>query len=218
MRRKPYSVVLFDEIEKAHEDVFNLLLQVMEDGRLTDSLGREADFRNTVIVMTSNTGARAITDARGRLGFSSERRAGDGRSDEEIRGMVMEDLKRTFRPEFLNRVDEIIVFRRLTGAHLRTIAQKLLCTLSERMERAGIHLTVPEAALELVAERGYDPRYGARPLRRVIRTELEDAAARMLLSGEANRGDTLTARVEDGKIILTNGETHDKIPSEESEG
>ena len=218
VRRKPYSVVLFDEIEKAHEDVFNLLLQVMEDGRLTDSLGREADFRNAVIVMTSNTGARAITDARGQLGFSADRRAESGRSDEEIRGMVMEDLKRTFRPEFLNRVDEIIVFRRLTGAHLRTIAQKLLCTLSERMERAGVHLTVPEAALALIAKRGYDPRYGARPLRRVIRTELEDAAARMLLSGEAKKGDTLTAEVADGKIILTNRAEHDKIPSEESEG
>ena len=218
VRRRPYSVVLFDEIEKAHEDVFNLLLQVMEDGRLTDSLGREADFRNAVIVMTSNTGARAITDARGQLGFSADRRAESGRSDEEIRGMVMEDLKRTFRPEFLNRVDELIVFRRLTGAHLRTIAQKLLCTLSERMERAGVHLTVPEAALALIAKRGYDPRYGARPLRRVIRTELEDAAARMLLSGEAKKGDTLTAEVADGKIILTNRAEHDKIPSEESEG
>ena len=134
MRRKPYSVVLFDEIEKAHEDVFNLLLQVMEDGRLTDALGREADFRNTVIVMTSNTGARAITDGRGRLGFSGEERAEPGRSDEEIRTMVMEDLKRTFRPEFLNRVDEIIVFHRLTPKHLRTIARKLLDTLAVRME------------------------------------------------------------------------------------
>ena len=214
VRRRPYSVVLFDEIEKAHEDVFNLLLQVMEDGRLTDSLGREADFRNTVIVMTSNTGARAITDGRGKLGFSGEQRTEPGRTDAEIRSMVMEDLKRTFRPEFLNRVDEIIVFHRLTPRHLRTIAQKLLCTLSERMERAGVHLTVPEAALELVAKRGYDPRYGARPLRRVIRTELEDPAAKLLLSGEAEKGDCLTARVEGDKIILTNGAEHDKIASE----
>ena len=214
VRRKPYSVVLFDEIEKAHEDVFNLLLQVMEDGRLTDALGREADFRNTVIVMTSNTGARAITDGRGRLGFSGEERTEPGRSDEEIRTMVMEDLKRTFRPEFLNRVDEIIVFHRLTPKHLRTIARKLLDTLAERMDHAGVQLAVPEPALELVAKRGYDPRYGARPLRRVIRTELEDKAAQLLLSGEAKKGDTLTAQVENGKIVLTNDTEHDRIPSE----
>ena len=214
VRRRPYSVVLFDEIEKAHEDVFNLLLQVMEDGRLTDSLGREADFRNTVIVMTSNTGARAITDGRGRLGFSGEQSTEPGRSDAEIRTLVMEDLKRTFRPEFLNRVDEIIVFHRLTAVHLRTIAQKLLCTLSERMERAGVHLTVPEAVLGLVAKRGYDPRYGARPLRRVIRTELEDPAANLLLSGAAKKGDRLTAHVENDKIILTNDAEHDTIASD----
>ena len=213
VRRKPYSVVLFDEIEKAHEDVFNLLLQVMEDGRLTDSLGREADFRNTVIVMTSNTGARAITDGRARLGFSGEERTEPGRSDTEIRTMVMEDLKRTFRPEFLNRVDEIIVFRRLTPAHLRTIARKLLDTLAVRMEQAGVKLTVQAPAVELVAKRGYDPRYGARPLRRVIRTELEDKAAQMLLSGTVRKGDALTARVENGKIILTNEAEHDRIPS-----
>jgi ATP-dependent Clp protease ATP-binding subunit ClpC len=214
VRRKPYSVVLFDEIEKAHEDVFNLLLQVMEDGRLTDSMGREVDFRNTVVVMTSNTGARAITDGRGRLGFSGEQRTEPGRSDAEIRSMVMEDLKRTFRPEFLNRVDEIIVFHRLTPRHLRTIAQKLLCTLGERMEHAGVHLTVPEAALELVAKRGYDPRYGARPLRRVIRSELEDPAAKLLLSGTVEKGDSLTAIVENDKIILTNDSHHDTIASE----
>ena len=213
VRRKPYSVVLFDEIEKAHEDVFNLLLQVMEDGRLTDSLGREADFRNTVIVMTSNTGARAITDGRARLGFSGEERTEPGRSDTEIRTMVMEDLKRTFRPEFLNRVDEIIVFRRLTPTHLRTIARKLLDTLAVRMEQAGVKLTVQAPAVELVAKRGYDPRYGARPLRRVIRTELEDKAAQMLLSGTVRKGDALTARVENGKIILTNEAEHDRIPS-----
>ena len=214
VRRRPYSVVLFDEIEKAHEDVFNLLLQVMEDGRLTDSLGREADFRNTVIVMTSNTGARAITDGRGHLGFSGEAQSDSGRSDAEIRSLVMEDLKRTFRPEFLNRVDEIIVFHRLTTDHLRTISQKLLCTLAARMEHAGVHLTVPEAALALVAKRGYDPRYGARPLRRVIRTELEDPAAKLLLSGEVKQGDSLTAEVRDEKIILTNDAAHDTITSE----
>ena len=211
VRRRPYSVVLFDEIEKAHEDVFNLLLQVMEDGRLTDALGREADFRNTVVVMTSNTGARAITDGRGRLGFSGETRTEPGRSDAEIRSMVMEDLKRTFRPEFLNRVDEMIVFHRLTTQDLRAIARRLLHTLSERMEHAGVHLTVPDAALELVAKRGYDPRYGARPLRRVIRTELEDPAAKLLLSGAAKKGDRLTAQVQGEKIVLTNEAEHDTM-------
>ncbi len=211
VRRKPYSVVLFDEIEKAHEDVFNLLLQVMEDGRLTDSLGRVVDFRNTVVVMTSNTGAKAITDSRGPLGFSAAAKSGDGRTDAEIRSMVMADLKKTFRPEFLNRVDEIIVFHRLTREDLREIAQKLLCTVGQRMEQAGVHLTVPEAALDAVAEAGFDPVYGARPLRRAIQTAIEDPAAAMLLDGSLRSGDTVLCDVQDGKIVLTKHEERGTI-------
>ena len=202
VRRKPYSVVLFDEIEKAHEDVFNLLLQVMEDGCLTDALGRRVDFRNAVVVMTSNTGAKAITDNRSPLGFSA-REDGAERTDGDIRSMVMKDLRRTFRPEFLNRVDEIIVFHRLTREDLRQIARKLLMAVSRRMEQAGVHLTVEESALDTLVRQGFDPLYGARPLRRAIQTSIEDPAAELMLSGDLSQGSTALARTENGKIVLT---------------
>ena len=203
VRRKPYSVVLFDEIEKAHEDVFNLLLQVMEDGQLTDSLGRKVNFRNAVVVMTSNVGAKAITDSRRSLGFTQQTGEGTGRTDAEIRSMVMSDLKKTFRPEFLNRVDEIIVFHKLTRANIRQIAQKLLGTVNTRMERAGVELQVPDAALDALSATGYDPVYGARPLRRAIQSTIADQAAGMLLDGTLQQGDVVTAEVRDGKIVLT---------------
>ena len=203
VRRKPYSVVLFDEIEKAHEDVFNLLLQVMEDGQLTDSLGRKVNFRNAVVVMTSNVGAKAITDSRRSLGFTQQTGEGAGRTDAEIRSMVMSDLKKTFRPEFLNRVDEIIVFHKLTRANIRQIAQKLLGTVNTRMERAGVELQVPDAALDALSATGYDPVYGARPLRRAIQSTIADQAAGMLLDGTLQHGDVVTAEVHDGKIVLT---------------
>ena len=203
VRRKPYSVVLFDEIEKAHEDVFNLLLQVMEDGQLTDSLGRKVNFRNAVVVMTSNVGAKAITDSRRSLGFTQQTGEGTGRTDAEIRSMVMSDLKKTFRPEFLNRVDDIIVFRKLTRANIRQIAQKLLGTVNTRMERAGVELQVPDAALDALSATGYDPVYGARPLRRAIQSTIADQAAGMLLDGTLRQGDVVTAEVRDGKIVLT---------------
>ena len=203
IRRRPYSVVLFDEIEKAHEDVFNLLLQVMEDGQLTDSLGRKVNFRNAVVVMTSNVGAKAITDSRRSLGFTQQTGEGTGRTDAEIRSMVMSDLKKTFRPEFLNRVDDIIVFHKLTRANIRQIAQKLLGTVNTRMERAGVELQVPDAALDALSATGYDPVYGARPLRRAIQSTIADQAAGMLLDGTLRQGDVVTAEVRDGKIVLT---------------
>ncbi len=202
VRRKPYSVVLFDEIEKAHEDVFNLLLQVMDDGCLTDSLGRRVNFKNTVVVMTSNIGAKAITDSRMPLGFSSAA-GGGSRTDREIRELVLADLRRKFRPEFLNRVDETIVFHRLEQPELRAIAQKLLTAVSRRMERSGVHLTVEEAALDTLVREGYDPRYGARPLRRAIQSAIEDPAAELLLSGRLAPGDTALAQSREGKIVLT---------------
>jgi ATP-dependent Clp protease ATP-binding subunit ClpC len=194
--------VLFDEIEKAHEDVFNLFLQMMEDGCLTDSLGRKVDFRNTVIVMTSNIGAKTITDTRTPLGFSAQGKS-QGRTDQDIRALVLKDLRRTLRPEFLNRVDEIIVFHQLSRADLRRIAQKLLNAVSRRMEQAGIHLSVEETALDALAARGFDPLYGARPLRRAIQSTIEDPAAEMLLSGTLSEGDTAVVRSRDGKIVLT---------------
>ena len=213
VRRKPYSVVLFDEIEKAHEDVFNLLLQVMEDGQLTDSLGRKVNFRNAVVVMTSNVGAKAITDSRRSLGFTQQTGEGTGRTDAEIRSMVMTDLKKTFRPEFLNRVDDIIVFHKLTRANIRQIAQKLLDTVNTRMERAGVELQVPDAALDALSATGYDPVYGARPLRRAIQSTIADQAAGMLLDGTLQQGDVVTAEVHDGKIVLTKTREHGTITS-----
>ena len=170
VRRRPWSVVLFDEIEKAHEDVYNLLLQIMEDGRLTDSEGRRADFRSTIVVMTSNVGAKAITENRPALGFSASARDGDG----AVREAVMSELRQTFRPEFLNRVDDAIVFRRLTPEDVRRIARGMTGAVCERMRALGVQLEVTDAALSLLAERGFDPAYGARPLRRCICTDLED--------------------------------------------
>ena len=198
VRRRPWSVVLFDEIEKAHEDVYNLLLQIMEDGRLTDSEGRRADFRSTIVVMTSNVGAKAITENRPALGFSGAARDGDG----AVREAVMAELRQTFRPEFLNRVDDAIVFRRLTSADVRRIARGLTDAVRERMRALGVQLEVTDAALDLLAERGFDPTYGARPLRRCICTQLEDPAAEALLSGRTGPGDRLIADAKDGKLVL----------------
>ena len=197
VRRRPWSVVLFDEIE-AHEDVYNLLLQIMEDGRLTDSEGRRADFRSTIVVMTSNVGAKAITENRPALGFSGAARDGDG----AVREAVMAELRQTFRPEFLNRVDDAIVFRRLTPADVRRIARGLTDAVRERMRALGVQLEVTDAALDLLAERGFDPTYGARPLRRCICTQLEDPAAEALLSGRTGPGDRLIADAKDGKLVL----------------
>ena len=201
VRRRPWSVVLFDEIEKAHEDVYNLLLQIMEDGRLTDSEGRRADFRSTIVVMTSNVGAKAITENRPALGFSGAARDGDG----AVREAVMAELRQTFRPEFLNRVDDAIVFRRLTPADVRRIARGLTDAVRERMRALGVQLEVTDAALDLLAERGFDPTYGARPLRRCICTQLEDPAAEALLSGRTGPGDRLIADAKDGKIVFREG-------------
>ena len=199
VRRRPWSVVLFDEIEKAHEDVYNLLLQIMEDGRLTDSEGRRADFRSTIVVMTSNVGAKAITENRPALGFSGAARDGDG----AVREAVMAELRaRPSRPEFLNRVDDAIVFRHLTPADVRRIARGLTDAVRERMRALGVQLEVTDAALDLLAERGFDPTYGARPLRRCICTQLEDPAAEALLSGRTGPGDRLIADAKDGKLVL----------------
>ena len=201
VRRKPWSVVLFDEIEKAHEDVWGLLLQIMEDGRLTDSSGRRADFRNTIVVMTSNVGAKSITDDRPALGFSG----GEEDAESHARTAVMAELKQTFRPEFLNRVDEIIVFRRLTREHGKKIASGLLDAVIGRMHGLGVELRITEEALNRIAEKGFDPAYGARPLRRLIRTEVEDTAAELLLAGTLQEGDTATLTEKDGKLALVTG-------------
>jgi len=202
VRRNPYSVILFDEIEKAHPDVFNLLLQILDDGRLTDSQGRVVDFKNTVIVMTSNLGAHDLT-RRKRLGFDSGAEE-KGRSEyEEMRDTVMQRLKSEFRPEFLNRIDEIIVFRSLDRDEISKIARGMAAQVAGRMASLGITLEVDDAALGVIADEGFDPVYGARPLRRAIQAKMEDAIAEKMLDGSIKKGDRVVVSAEDGKLTFT---------------
>ena len=206
VRRKPYSVVLFDEIEKAHEDVWNILLQLLDDGRITDSQGRTVDFKNTVIVMTSNIGARSLTAMGGKLGFSAEERESDPDAEKKFqsaREQVMAELRQTFRPEFLNRIDDIIVFRPLSEEDIREVARRMLKTVSARMETMGIHLDASDEALAELAKEGFDPKYGARPLRRAIQSKVEDAVAEKMLDGTLKAGDTAKLTVEDDHLCVT---------------
>ena len=202
VRRKPYSVLLFDEIEKAHEDVFNIMLQIMEDGILTDSQGRRVDFKNTVIVMTSNAGARNITEKRAKLGFDAGLDDSDKADSEMIYEAVMEEVKRVFKPEFLNRIDEMIVFHKLNRAEIKEICAKMLEMTKLRMDAIGIDMQADESAIELLSERGFDPVYGARPLRRTIQSAVEDTVAEKMLDGSVKAGDTATIIARDGKIEL----------------
>ncbi len=182
VRRKPYSVVLFDEIEKAHPDVFNMLLQILEDGRLTDSQGRTVDFKNTIIIMTSNVGARRIVDKQTAFGFK------DGDSPEEknvnVRDLVMSELRQVFRPEFLNRVDDIIVFNKLTQGEIKEIAGKMLDTLAKRLDSLGVKISFTDKAVEKISDEGFDDTYGARPLRRAITSNIEDKLSERMLEAD----------------------------------
>ena len=201
VRRKPYSVLLFDEIEKAHPDVFNLLLQILEDGILTDSQGRRVDFRNTVIIMTSNLGARTITENRS-LGFSSQEQNAE-RDYSKIKSDVMSELKKSFRPEFLNRIDDIIVFRQLVKEDIKKIALRMLSTLTERILAKGITAEFSDAATEHLAEAGFDPVYGARPLRRAIQSQVEDMLAEKMLSGDIKSGDSIKIDFSDNNFTIS---------------
>ena len=198
VRRRPWSVVLFDEIEKAHEDVWNLLLQILEDGVLTDAQGRRVDFRNTVLVMTSNVGAKAITSSAAKLGFAQAEDSDGGFA--RVKETVMAELRATFKPEFLNRIDSTVVFRRLSRADVSVIARRMLEATVQRAAALGVTLTVEDAAVERIADEGFDPLYGARPLRRVIRAEVEDAVAELLLSGTLHAGDAARIAAEDGAL------------------
>ena len=198
VRRRPWSVVLFDEIEKAHEDVWNLLLQILEDGVLTDAQGRRVDFRNTVLVMTSNVGAKAITSSAAKLGFA-QAEDGDG-GFARVKETVMAELRATFKPEFLNRIDSTVVFRRLSRADVSAIARRMLKATVQRAAALGVTLTVEDAAVERIADEGFDPLYGARPLRRVIRAEVEDAVAELLLSGTLHAGAAARIGAENGTL------------------
>ncbi len=211
VRRRPYTVVLFDEVEKAHPDVFNLLLQLLEDGRLTDSKGRTVDFKNTLLIMTSNIGSKVIEKGGGGLGFEF---SGDSVEDSQynrIKSLVNEELKQYFRPEFLNRLDEIIVFRQLSKNEVKEIAEIMLREVFARLQDKGIKLSVTEAFKERLVEEGYNPSYGARPLRRAVMRLLEDSLAEEVLSGRIKDGDKALVDIDENKKVTIN------ISSEESQ-
>ena len=203
VRRKPYSVVLFDEVEKAHPDVFNILLQILEDGRLTDSQGRTVDFKNTVVVMTSNAGAHAL-ESQKRLGFGSDVQTEmeRARGYEQMRDRIMKEVKNLFRPEFLNRVDEIIVFHPLQEDEIRRIAGLMVAQVQKRLLEQGIELDVPDEVVAYLAKAGFDPQYGARPLRRAIQRTIEDALSEEILAGRIHLGDRVAASVDGERIAF----------------
>ncbi|AFY43617.1 ATP-dependent Clp protease ATP-binding subunit [Nostoc sp. PCC 7107] len=210
VRRKPYTVLLFDEIEKAHPDVFNMLLQILDDGQLTDAKGRRVDFKNTLIILTSNIGSKVIEKGGGGLGFEFDNQA--EASYHRIRNLVNEELKTYFRPEFLNRLDEIIVFTQLSKDEVKEIAEIMLRDVANRLTEKGITLEVTEAFKELVVNEGYNPSYGARPLRRAIMRLLEDSLAEALLSGEISNGDAAIADVDDdGQVKIRKSDTRELL-------
>ena len=203
VRRKPYSVVLFDEIEKAHPDVFNMLLQILEDGRLTDSQGRTVDFKNTIIIMTSNVGARLITEKQSSLGFNSENENAEESEKKDIKELVTGELRKVFRPEFLNRVDDIIVFNKLNKDEIKQIAVKMLKTLENRLDKMNIKISFTDNAISEIADKGFDENYGARPLRRAIQNEIEDPLSEQMLEGKVKDRAVVTCDFADGQFTFT---------------
>ncbi|MEZ0369764.1 MAG: AAA family ATPase, partial [Candidatus Sericytochromatia bacterium] len=212
VRRKPYSVILFDEIEKAHPDTFNVLLQIMEDGRLTDSKGRVVDFKNTILILTSNIGARAIEKGGGSLGFST---GNSGSADEDrynrIRERVLDELKQNFRPEFLNRVSDIIVFHQLKQHEIKEIVDILLVEVVARLKEADIEMHFDESVKEMLAREGYDEKSGARPLRRTISRLIEDPLSEDLLLGKIPTGKPLLLKAREDNSIYY----EDHVPAAE---
>ena len=200
VRRSPYSVILLDEIEKAHPDVFNILLQVLDDGHITDAQGRKVDFKNTIIIMTSNAGAQSIIEPK-RLGFASTE---DSKHDyERMKSSVMEEVRRIFKPEFLNRIDEIIVFHALDKEHMKKIVTLMTRTLIDRCKtQMGIDLIIRDSVKQYIVEKAYDPKYGARPLRRMIQNKLEDGLAEELLEGRIHAGDTVEITLRKQEICF----------------
>lgn len=218
IRRKPYSVILLDEIEKAHPDIYNLLLQVLDDGVLTDGLGRKVDFRNTIIIMTSNIGARDLQDFGAGIGFSTK--AKQDNLDDIMKGTISNALKKTFSPEFLNRLDDVIVFNSLGREDIHKIIDISLSKLFNRLEALGYKIELTDKAKDFVADKGYDPKYGARPLNRAIQKYLEDPIAEEILRAEANAGDIIIADHEEGKEELTfrsENSGKPRLPEESSE-
>lgn len=203
VRRHPYSVVLLDEVEKAHPDVFNLLLQVLDDGRLTDGQGRTVDFRNTVVIMTSNLGSEFLAGKGGAMGFVSKADDGNGfGSEKALRDRVLGRLWETMRPEFLNRIDEIVLFRRLDQAQLRRIVRLMLNQTEARLQSKGISLEVSEAVVDWIAERGYEPENGARPMRRAIQREVDDRIADLFVASDLQPGGQVAVSVDGQSLVV----------------
>ena len=192
VRRKPYSVVLFDEVEKAHPDVFNVLLQVLDDGRITDSQGRTVDFKNTILIMTSNIGSSFLLE-----GIDNQ-----GNIREENQKQVMNDLRNHFRPEFLNRLDEIVMFKPLSRDNIGGIVDLIITNLNQRLADKDLKIALTNAAKEYVADNGYDPVYGARPLKRYLQKNVETLAAKVILEGKVNMGDTIIFDVKDNRLVV----------------
>jgi len=201
VRSKPYSVILFDEIEKAHSDIFNMLLQILEDGHLTDSQGRTVDFKNTIIIMTSNIGARLITEQQTKLGFTFD--SSTNAEQKNIKDTVLAELKKLFKPEFLNRVDDIIVFSKLTEEDIKNIAQNMLTFLKDRLAAIDVNITFTDNAVSAIAKEGFDPIYGARPLRRVIRSKIEDSLSEKILDKTLNKPSNIICDFVDGKFVFS---------------
>ena len=200
IRKNPYSVLLFDEIEKAHPDVFNIMLQILEDGILTDAQGRRVDFRNTIIIMTSNLGAKDILNTSSKLGFSKEN--SENMEYDKIKDKVMEEVKRAFKPEFLNRIDDIIVFHRLSEEDIKSIARLMLSALQKRLAANEITASFTDEAICAIAKEGFDPVYGARPLRRAIQSKIEDMLSEEIISGSVKNGDSITIDAKDNKFVI----------------
>lgn len=203
VRRKPYSVVLFDEIEKAHPDVFNMLLQVLDDGRLTDSKGRTVDFKNTVIIMTSNVGATSIRK-QNVLGFATSKQE-DKEEYERMKETITEELRRTFRPEFLNRLDEVIVFHSLQEEQVKEIVDLMIGDLEKRLEKLDVRIKITDKTKEYIGQQGFNPIFGARPLERTIRKLIEDQLAEEILSGKVSKDEPILIDYEDDKLVFKRG-------------
>ncbi len=199
VRRRPYAVVLLDEIEKAHPDVFNILLQVLDDGRLTDSQGRTVNFKNTVLIMTSNLGSELITGTQRAVGFGTGAAGGE---NDELRDRLLRRLQENFRPEFLNRIDEIIIFRRLEAEQLRQITELLLAETRRRLHAQDVDVEITTAGIDWLAEHGYQPEFGARPLRRVIQREVDNQLSRMLLESAVSPGQRVVVDARDGQLTI----------------
>ena len=218
VRRKPYSVILLDEIEKAHPDIFNILLQVLDDGILTDGLGRKVDFKNTLIIMTSNIGARQLKDFGAGVGFNTSTRQVN--AEENTKGVIETSLKRTFSPEFLNRIDDVVIFNALSKEDIFKIIDITLRDVKSRLELLNYKLQLDDSAKEFLSEKGYDPQFGARPLHRAIQKYLEDPLAETILSGKVKAGDTLVVeydKVKNELVINPEKEKKKKEKKEEKE-